>query len=188
MTCSESKLCDPNHKHGHVVTGDLNIITNAKLRSLLTKGPSYREAERVDWKRNFHSILNGITDCISKWCAKENVDTSVMFEWKSRVLHEVRVRIDSLKSKNRKHRKKVLDDKIVRNYLKSFHDKYVITPTDKAGNNFSIVCKKFYIECSMNELDLLPDSQSKSTYKCLNSKPSIIVTCEIHERTRYWTG
>ena len=68
----------------------------------------------------------------------------------------------------------------MRNYLKSFHDKYVITPTDKAGNNFSIVCKKFYIKCLLKELNLLPDSkkgqsQSKSTYKCLKSKPSMIV-------------
>ena len=64
--------------------------------------------------------------------------------------------------------------------MKSFHDKYVITPTDKAGNNFSIVCKKFYIKCLLKELNLLPDSkkgqsQSKSTYKCLKSKPSMIV-------------
>ena len=39
--CSTNKYCyDPV---GHVVTGDLNIIKDAKLRSLIEKGPSYRE-------------------------------------------------------------------------------------------------------------------------------------------------
>ena len=31
--CSNSKLCDPDH--GHIVTGNLDVITNRKLRSLL---------------------------------------------------------------------------------------------------------------------------------------------------------
>ena len=41
--CCDSQFCDPIH--GHVVTGDLRIITNNKLRSLLTKGPKYREQD-----------------------------------------------------------------------------------------------------------------------------------------------
>ena len=48
--------------------------------------------------------------------------------------------------------KRTLDDKNIRDYLKTFHEKYVITPTDKAGNNFSIVCKEFYINCLLKEL------------------------------------
>ena len=39
--CQESKFVDNHHKH--VVTGDLRIITNKKLRNLLSKGPTYRE-------------------------------------------------------------------------------------------------------------------------------------------------
>ena len=65
------------------------------------------------------------------------------------------------------------------------HAKYVITPTDKAGNNFSIVCKKFYIHCLLKELDILkdPDKEKKSqpsTYKCLKTKPSIIVNRHVN--------
>ena len=29
--------------HGHVLTGDLRIITNSKLRKLVSKGPNFRE-------------------------------------------------------------------------------------------------------------------------------------------------
>ena len=38
---------DPNAKH--VLTGDLNIIKNNKLRKLLSKGPKYREPVKIDW-------------------------------------------------------------------------------------------------------------------------------------------
>lgn len=69
--CSNSKLCDPDH--GHIVTGNLDVITNRKLRSLLAKGPSYREAEIIDWDKVYHNILNGINICVTKWCASEKL-------------------------------------------------------------------------------------------------------------------
>ena len=123
--------------------------------------------------------MNGINDCINQWCTKENVDTRILSEWKIRLLHEVR--IDSLKQfKIFKVPKKILDDKKTRRYLKSFHKKFVITPTDKACNNFSIVCKKFYIDCLMKELniqnlDKKKKTQLNRTYKYLKTNPSQIV-------------
>ena len=40
MECSSEFCYGPA---GHVVTGDLRIIKDAKLRELVNKGPSYRE-------------------------------------------------------------------------------------------------------------------------------------------------
>ena len=37
---------------GHVVTGDLRIIKDVKLRNLITKGPAYREQNNIDWRVN----------------------------------------------------------------------------------------------------------------------------------------
>ena len=34
------------------MTGDLMIIGDAKLRSLIKKGPSYREQNCIDWNVN----------------------------------------------------------------------------------------------------------------------------------------
>ena len=56
-TCSESMHTDPHH--GHVVTGDLRIIENSKLRKLFSKGPNYRENKTINYKlfeRNHFSI------------------------------------------------------------------------------------------------------------------------------------
>ena len=44
--CKELKFC--YEPHGHVITGDLRVIENAKLRELVTKGPKYRELSRVN--------------------------------------------------------------------------------------------------------------------------------------------
>ena len=71
---------------------------------------------------------------------------------------------------------KILDDDDVKPYLSELHEKFVITPTDKAGNNFSVVCKKFYIQCLLKELYLSKDSKKeKSTYKNLKIKQSNVV-------------
>ena len=39
--CLNSEFCDPHH--GHIVSGDLRVISNSKLRKLFSKGPNYRE-------------------------------------------------------------------------------------------------------------------------------------------------
>ena len=52
--CSESKFCDPHH--GHIVTGNLKVIKHSKLRSLLCKGPKYREPRNTNWDKIFEDM------------------------------------------------------------------------------------------------------------------------------------
>ena len=46
--CKESKFC--YEPHGHVITGDLRVIGNVRLRELIAKGPKYREPNRMSLK------------------------------------------------------------------------------------------------------------------------------------------
>ena len=39
--------------HGHVITGDLRIVRNRKLRRLLEKGPKYREQNNIALTRRY---------------------------------------------------------------------------------------------------------------------------------------
>jgi hypothetical protein len=160
----------------------------------MSKGPTYREENAIDWTKTYRFIRDGIKQCQEAWRTKENVDTRVLNEWKCRLLYEVRAQIKILKKANPtsrgrntfretssfyRHSRKTLDDVTVKTYLNEFHQKYVITPTDKAGNNFSIVCKTFYIACLLKELSIskgdVKKVDSKSTYRCLKTKPSAIV-------------
>ena len=47
--------------YGHVITGDLSIIPNFKLRDLIAKGPKYREPCKVDWDRIYHFYVKLLT-------------------------------------------------------------------------------------------------------------------------------
>ena len=111
---------------------------------------------------------------------KRKIAAAVLDEWSSRLLHEVKLQIRAIKERPsfRFHSKseKILDDNDVKSYLSELHEKFVITPTDKAGNNFSVVCKKFYIQCLLKELCLSKDSKKKkSTYENLKIKQSNVV-------------
>ena len=67
--CKESKFCyEPN---GHVITGDLRVIENAKLRELVAKGPKYREPNRVNWKATETMFLESIDLYAKNWCKRE---------------------------------------------------------------------------------------------------------------------
>ena len=67
--CKESKFC--YEPHGHVITGNLRVIENAKLRELVAKGPKYREPNGVNWKATETMFLES-TDLYAKIGPKEN--------------------------------------------------------------------------------------------------------------------
>ena len=56
------------------------------------------------------------------------------------------------------------------------HDKYVVVPADKAHNNIVFVCKTYYIQCFLSEIDVENNSSDK-TYTattCTLSKEEIV--------------
>jgi hypothetical protein len=78
------------------MTGNLGIITNSKLRSLLSKGPKYRETERLNWDKVQSCINNGIDECAGNWAQSENVDIKVLSEWKSKLKDLVKKKITKI--------------------------------------------------------------------------------------------
>ena len=67
--CKESKFC--HEPHGHVITRDLRVIENARLKKLVAKGPKYREPNRVNWKATETMFLESI-DLYAKNWSKES--------------------------------------------------------------------------------------------------------------------
>ena len=62
--CSQSLFKDP--VHNHVLTGDLRIIKNSKLRKLLSKGPNYRENKFLNYRKYLSAIESAIDSTIGK--------------------------------------------------------------------------------------------------------------------------
>ena len=88
------------------------------------------------------------------------MDVRVLSEWYGRISERIVGRIKILRTKKLQHwNKKVLDCANLE-YLDEFHQRYVLVPADKAGNNIIVVCKKCYVEVVV---ELLNNDQP-STY------------------------
>ena len=140
--CNNSTFSDP--QHGHIITGDLRIVENGKLRKLLTKGPNYREPKTLNFKIAFVKIKSAINECIEKISVKTGHPKEVFNSWKNKVLEKVKQKIDILKRKKKSFKtKQVLQDADVKAHLEELHNRFVIVPIDKAANNFAFICKFF---------------------------------------------
>ena len=62
----------------HIITGDLSIIPNSKLRGLITKVPKYKESYKVDWDRNLSLLCEAVNQYALQWAKREMVELSVL--------------------------------------------------------------------------------------------------------------
>ena len=77
---TSNMTCDCAHSKynyipaGHVVTGDLRIVTDRHIRKLLMKGPQFREQNNINWNKNKSLCMEAVKKCGDKWCMREVVD------------------------------------------------------------------------------------------------------------------
>ena len=141
--------------YGHVITGDLSIVPNSKLRDLIAKGPKYREPCKVDWNKNSSLLFEAVDQYALQWAKPELVELSVLSSWKEMVKGQIEERISKLKQNFKQPTGKVLQNADVKACLSDLHNKYVFVPADKAPNNIIIICKRYYyIETLIKELGL----------------------------------
>ena len=181
-TCSESEYCDPHH--GHVVTGDLRFISNPKLRKLFSKGPNYRENKTINYHKCMNEIKNALDTCVSSLAVKYKVTPESFDNWKLKINEKVAEKVRKLKTSHRPQQTKlILKDENVVEYLKDLHSKYVIVPIDKAANNISIICKRFYVMRLLKEVGVLgsPDP----TYEISDTNPTELINDDIILCERY---
>ena len=139
-----------NEPHGHVITGDLRVIENAKLRELVAKGPKYREPNGVNWKATETMFLESIDLYAKNWSKREQVELKYLDQLKELVADRISTLTEHFKSP----KCKVLDQPDVKDTLDKLHANYVLVPADKAANDVIIVCKKYYIDTLVKELGI----------------------------------
>ena len=87
-------------------------------------------------------------------------------EWKNTILKKVKQKFYTLSSF---HYNSVLSKPYVMEELSRLQRKYVFVPTDKANNNVSIICKKFYVQLIKNEVNSQTyDISSESVESIIN--------------------
>ena len=146
------------------------IINNNKLRKLISKGPKYREPEKIDWDMARKQIVVGIDEYINKLAEDKGLNKAYFLEWKNVVMNSVDNKINTLKNKvTPRNTSSVLKDDNVAENLKFLQSKFVIVPIDKAANNIAFICKQLYASVIAKELDLYKENINGPTYNLMDS-------------------
>ena len=82
--CQSSEFCDPHHKH--IVSGDLRVVSNQKLRKLLSKGPNYREPKTLNYSKCKKEINSTLLLAIDSLSVKYHLEKEDFTSWKNKIV------------------------------------------------------------------------------------------------------
>ena len=89
-----------------------------------------------------------------RWAQKEDVEVDTLSKWVKSIVDVLKRRIRRLKrSVNTRHESIFCDPDVVRE-LSRLDENFVIVPADKASNNYTFLCKKYYVSILIEELGL----------------------------------
>ena len=76
-TLLQQGLSPPNSKYpaaGHVITGNLRIISDSRIRSIIAKGPKHRFPVHMDFQKCREKIAESLIEFCNRWCKREHVE------------------------------------------------------------------------------------------------------------------
>ena len=146
------------------MNGNLKIISDSKIRYIVSKGPKYRFPSRIDFKKcreeiassfgfegrmwnlivsvpdhclSFYSALN---DFGNRWCKREYVEPDALKELEVSIFKIVDQRVKFYsQNTNLLPPKPKSTFRHLKQGIQDFHRKYVLVPADKAANNVVVV-------------------------------------------------
>ena len=163
----------------HVFTGNLDIINSPSLKSMFSYGTKHRLSKSLSWNSIQKEINGALNKHISSVSRRLCLDDEDFYDWKDRILTLVKHRIFRCRSKV----KASVNTKDVEGELDNLHKKLIVVPVDKASNNFSFICKKFYLKVLMDELgfDVISSNPvGNITYTCIPMSESEVVTKHVN--------
>ena len=183
--CSEypSYVYEP---YGHVLTGNVNIIANEKLRRLFKFGTKFRLPKDTSWNEIEKQVKESFELHIKQVCRRRKLDSKGLKNWKNKIFNILHNRVYHLKrSKTRDDTFSFNFDHTIKKSIEGLHNDFIIGSVDKAAGNFSFVCKKFYVEALMKELGMdFSDSLRAAgniTYKPVDEATGNIVARHVSE-------
>ena len=154
--CHSSRFRDS--QHGHIITGNFDIIQNEALRKIVKKGPKYRLPQKINWNEDKKILENFLETYIEKWISQErksdtngHLNRTHLDPWKKQVIEIIDNKIASGKRRYKKTWSLKIEGSL-KAELDRLKEKFVITVTDKAQNNILFTCKKYYISVIKEEL------------------------------------
>ena len=142
---------------GHVITGNLDIVQNKELREIFLKGTKYREPKKMDFKRLSHTIKEAGYQYIGK--INNIIQEEQREEWIRKfnqvIITEIKQVEHKYSRKGTANLENIMEKSEIKYALKTLQDQYIIVSVDKAPNNYSFICKKYYMDVMCKELGVV---------------------------------
>ena len=78
---------------GHIVTGNLIIISDSRICKIVSKGPKYRFPSYINFDKCREEIASALNDFGNRWSKREGVEDTALKEWKRSIFTIVDKRI-----------------------------------------------------------------------------------------------
>ena len=135
--------------HNHIVTGNLDVLEDDELINIFKFGSKFRVIPRL----NIEEIITGIYDSVNEYILKlsfrHNINVGHFGEWKTKFMILLRNKITNTPNTF----SCTINQRRLRNKINVVQNKFVITPVDKAGSNFGFICKKYYAQVLIAEIN-----------------------------------
>ena len=89
-----------------------------------------------------------------RWAKREDVELDTLSEWIKSIGDVLKHRIRRLKHSINTRHESIFSDPDVVTELSRLHVNFVIIPADKASNNYTFLCKRYYVDILIEELGL----------------------------------
>ena len=120
------------------MTGNLKIISDSRIRYIVSKSSKYRFPSRIDLKK-CREIASALNDFGNRWCKREYVEPNALKEWQVSIFKIVvqRIKFHS-QNTNLLPPKPKSTFRHLKQGIQDFHRKYVLVPAYKAANKIYI--------------------------------------------------
>ena len=124
-----------------MVTGNLKIISESRIRSIISKGPKSGLPSHIDFNKCREEIAVAINEFCKRWCRREHVECNALNSWKISIFNIIEKRISFYsKNLNLLPPKPKFSFRHLKQGIQQFHEKFnVLAPADKASNNAVVV-------------------------------------------------
>ena len=128
---------DSKNSAGHVITGNLNVIPDARVRNFISKGPKF--PSNIVFPKCRREIAASLID-LSCRCKRENVEPDTLKEWKTNIFKIIDTPISFyFLNTHLLPPKPEYSFRHLKRDVQDFHMNYLLVPADKAADNVVFV-------------------------------------------------
>ncbi|MCP4652570.1 MAG: GIY-YIG nuclease family protein [Candidatus Omnitrophica bacterium] len=130
---------------GHIITGNVSFVNDPYLQFLFSMGSKFREPRPINWDDVRSAAVKALDDLITILQRKWKLPLSAFTAYRVVVNQLLEQRIHIINKNPPSTAPVILPSSMSHDYYIKLTSNFVITPADKASNNYVFCCKKLYV-------------------------------------------